>query len=68
MKYIVYLFEVVGKESPLYGEGFGVEVLNNEDALYMAWDSACENFPDEELECIGSCSPSMAEAMGYDTY
>ena len=68
MKYIDYLFEVIDEESELCGEVFFVEVLNNEDALEMAWDIACENFPDVELECIGIYTPSMAEVLGYDTY
>ena len=68
MKYIDYLFEVIDEGSELCGERFFVEVLNNEDALNMAWDNACENFPDVELDCIGSYPPSLAEAMGYDTY
>lgn len=68
MKYIDYLFEVLGEESDYCGERFFVEVLNNEDARDMAWDIATENFPYEELECIGTYSPSQAEAMGYDTY
>lgn len=68
MKYIDYLFEVVGEDSDLCGEGFFVEVPDGEDALAMAWDIATENFPYEELECIGTFSPVQAEAMGYDTY
>lgn len=68
MKYIDYLFEIIDEGSELCGEGFFVEVLNDENALAMAWDIATENFPYEELKCIGPYSPSMAEAMGYDTY
>lgn len=68
MKYIDYLFEVIDEESDLYGERFFIEVLDNEDALDEAWEIATETFPYEEIEYIGTYTPSQAEAMGYDTY
>ena len=68
MKYIDYLFEVIDEGSELCGELFFVEVLNDENALEMAWDIACENFPDVELECVGTYTPSMAREIGYDTF
>jgi hypothetical protein len=68
MKYIDYLFEVVGEDSDLCGEEFFVEVVMEEDYRSAAWEIAIENFPNEELRCLGAYPPALAEAMGYDTY
>lgn len=65
---IDYLFEVVGEDSDLCGENFFVEVAMEDDYLATAWDIAVENFPNEELECLGSFPPALAEMFGYDTY
>ena len=68
MKWIDYLFEVVGEDSDLCGEEFFVEVVMEEDYRSVAWEIAIENFPNEELRCLGAYPPELAEAMGYDTY
>lgn len=68
MKWIDYLFEVVGEDSDLCGEEFFVEVVMEEDYHSTAWEIAIENFPNEELRCLGAYPPELAEAMGYDTY
>ena len=67
---IDYLFEIVGEDSPYCGEEFFVEVDNlyENDPCSIAWEIALENFPDEELKCIGAFPPAIAEALGYDTY
>lgn len=66
--WIDYLFEVVGEDSDLCGEEFFVEVIMEEDHRAAAWEIAIENFPNEELRCLGAYPPAIAEAMGYDTY
>lgn len=72
MKYIDYLFEVVGEDSPWCGEEFLVEVcidnVPEEDPHSIAWEIATENFPDEELTCHGSMPLWYAETLGLDTY
>ena len=65
---MTYWFEVIGENSDLCGEEFFVEVESGADALEMAWDIACENFPDEELKCYGAVTSYFAEMAGLDTY
>lgn len=66
---VTYWFEVIGEDSELCGEAFFVEVNSEEDSpLDTAWDIAVENFPDEELTCLGRVSEKFAELLGYDTY
>lgn len=70
MRTMDFLFEVIGEDSPICGENFFVEVDTDyeDDPRAIAWEIAVEYFPDEKLECLGAFPPSLAEALGYDTY
>lgn len=57
-------YEVTGEESDLCGEEFFVEARSPKEADEIARD----NFPGEELHCLGRVSDYEAECMGLDTY
>lgn len=63
-------FEVVGEDSELCGEEFFVQVKRvpgdngKAEALLIAED----NFPGEELRCLGWVTDETAEDIGLDTY
>ena len=67
-QWVDYWFVVITDGGDLEGEEFLVEVRNDIDAHDMAWDIACENFPNEDLRCYGRISVEEAEMLGLDTY
>lgn len=68
-KTLTFWFEVISEDSNLCGEEFFVEVnADEENPCATAGNIAAENFPNEELKCLGRVSWAQAEMMGLDTY